>query len=601
MRPRELTKDCIHKLRKENTGDSKHSGILQVAAIRPDCSFMTLSDGHSSSDVALFKSIRPKVESTDLKPNDVVQASMLLHKGTVVVLTNFEKVYGNVGRLIGAPVAYDAYINRDCINPDGDILIPRHLWENTRNRQSAAAGNGIGRPIQQLAEIKVDEDDIHKISSLTTGSQEFLLKAKVIKKSQIRRFPQGKMEGCVFDIVIADDSDQIQATLFSAVAEKFSEELQVGKVYLFMGGEVRKGGKFNKANNPNEIYFSSKTQIQQCPDSDLKVITKYKFKKIGEIQNEANYAQIDLACVVSKVGECTEIQLKSGEMKEKQVLQVKDDSNYEMEVTLWGAIENQRDIRLGDTVVFTNLSVGEYNKAKVLNSSKGVTTINTNPDRTIPRVAELEKWKEAGQGEEVKLIKNERKQRELLVISIAQLKKDTEFLARESLGNHIYLISGYVASFGSSYTYDKCPNSDCYKKASREENGTGGISAVCPSHGMMNQPPVPKYIGNIKVVDHSDSIFLNYMTDSVGSLLFGCDSQTIKDMSEDGETLQEHLKKRSNLKFTFKVNLKSDSYNGQDRIKYQVHNCFDQIGNRLKLENITLVNSINRLHESLIN
>lgn len=601
LKPRELTKDCIHRMRKENSGDSKHSGILQVISIRTDNSFMTLSDGHSSTDVALFKSIRPKVETEGIKQNDIIQALMLLHKETIIVLTNFQKVYSDVGKMIGAPVSYEAYQKRDYINPDGDILIPRHFWENPKKKPISSLASSSGQQIQTLAQLKLGDDDIHKISSLTTGSQEFVLKAKVIKKNPVRKFAQGKTEGCVFDIVIADDTDEIQGTLFSAVADKFVDELQVGKIYLFMGGEVRKGGKFNKANNPNEIYFSSKTQIQVCLDSTFNVAVKYKFKKIGEIQNEANWTQVDLAGVVSKVGDRSEIQLKNGEMKEKQVLQVKDDSNFELEVTLWGKIDNQEKLQVGDTVIFTNLSVGEYNKAKVLNSSKGATTITLNPDKTIPRVAEVEKWKEAGHNEDVKLIKNERKQREHLVISIAQLKRDTEFLARETLGKQIYLVSGYVSTFGTSFTYDKCPNADCYKKAGREENGSGEVTAVCPTHGMMTQPPVPKYIGSIRVVDHSDTIFLSYTNDSVGSLIFGCDAQNMKELGEDPEQLKDYLKTRSNLKFTFKVSPKSDSYGGQDRIKYQVHNCFDQIGNRLKLENIILVNTINRLHDNLIN
>lgn len=600
LKVRELSKDMMHNMHKSQDGQTKFSGALQVLGIKEDNSFITLSDGFSHQDAALFKSLRPKVDTISLKPKDIVYVTLLLHKGNVNVVTGFEKIYSDVDKVIGTPMPYNSYLERNCINPDGNNMIPRIHWDPPKPKSSSTQTTTTG-PINTMprASIVGSDDEIQKISLLTTSTTEFLVKAKVIKKMPRKEFSQGKGKGCFFDITIADDTDEIKCSFFNASCDKYCNLIEVGKVYLFAHGEVRKGGKFNTTTNPHEIYFNSKTDIQECPSDSLKPIIKYKFKKIGEIMNMPNYQQVDLAGVVASVGESKTISTKTGATIPKQVFKVRDDSNYEIEVTLWGDLDNQKEISEGDTVVFTSLQIGEYNKSKVLNSMKEQTKIILNPDNNLPRLADLNKWKGVGQ-HQVKALKTEKKAKEFLLISIAQLKKETEFLSEDSGSKNTYLISGYVASFGTSYTYQKCPTSDCYKKATQEPDNFGRLVTICQTHGQLDQPPVPKFIGNIRIVDHTDQCFLNYNSDHVAAIIFGCDASEMNEKTQNQEELNEYLKTRSGMKFTFKVYVKFETYQGQSRQKFIIQNCYDQIGNRLLYENKSLLSTVYKLQESLI-
>jgi replication factor A1 len=600
LKPKELSKDLVHTMHKDQDPQTKHSGALQVLGIKADNSFMTLSDGYSHVEAALFKSVRPKVETLGIQARDIVYVTLLLHKGNIDVVTNFEKLYTGVEKVIGTPIPYASYLERECVNPEGSVLIPRIHWDPPKPKSAPAAGGNSG-PISSMpkASIVGSDDEVQKISLLTTSNTEFLIKGKVTKKSTRKEFPSGKGKGSVFDIVIADDSDEIKCSFFNTSCDKYFDLMEVGKVYIFSNGEVRKGGKFNNTTNQYEIYFNSKTDIAECPSDSFKTIQKFKFKKIGEIMKENNFSQVDLAGVVSFVGEHKDIMLKTGAVKPKQTFKIRDDSNYEIEVTCWGDIENQDKLKEGDTVIMTSLTVGEFNKAKVLNSVKDSTKITPNPDNTLPRVADLNKWKEAGQ-DQVKSLKSERKAREFLVISIAQLKKETEFISDDSGAKNSYLISAYVASFGQSFSYQKCPYADCYKKATQETDHNGKMVTLCQAHGQLEQPPVPKYIGNIRIVDHTDQCFVNFNSDHTGAIIFGCDASEINEKAQNKEELNEHLKKRSGLKFTFKVYVKFENYQGQSKQKFVIQNCYDQIGNRLMYENKSLLSTIAKLQESLI-
>lgn len=49
--------------------------------------------------------------------------------------------------------------------------------------------------LQSKSLTQYDDEDIHKISTLTTGPSDFVIKAKVATKSKVREFNQGKGKG----------------------------------------------------------------------------------------------------------------------------------------------------------------------------------------------------------------------------------------------------------------------------------------------------------------------------------------------------------------------------------------------------------------------
>ena len=597
-KPRELSKDLIHSMRRENEASTKFFGIFQVINIREDRAFITLSDGYSYSEVALFKSIRTKIDSSDTKVHDIVYGTLILHKGSIEVLMNFDRIYSNVNKLIGEPIPYSQYRERDLINPNGDNSIPRQFWDE--KKASAAPQNSISQTGPSPAMIKdLDDDDVHKLSTLTSGQLEFIIKVRVRSKTNLRQFDQGKAKSSLFNIVIADETQEIQGTFFSTAADKFFDLIQEGSTYLIIGGEVRRGGKYNSTANSLEIYFNTKTEIVKCPDTMGEVKPYYNFKKIGDIKKLQNFTAVDLVGVVETVEEGGNITMKTGEAKRKQTFKIVDDSNHVIGVTVWGNIPGVEKLQKDDVVIFTGLTVGEFNKTKGLNTKPQSKVIPNPGEDHHEAVKTLTQWLASRDESGVRTVKNETKLPDNYYITLSQLKRDTEFLDKSSPLKQVFTVSGYPTIFGNTFTYNKCPLAECFKKAELFQNDQGGASSECQTHGHLPQPPVPRFIGNVRITDHTENCYMNYTSDQVGQILFGLDAQAMVRLAEDKEALGALLEKRSNMKFTFKVGIKFDSYQGTEKMKYSIFNCYDQEGNRLKYENLGLINTIQKIRDNL--
>jgi replication factor A1 len=605
LKPRELTRDLIHSIHKEQNKDKKSYGYLQVIQLEEGHKFMTLSDGFSYQKVALFSSIRDKVDTMGIKQYDVLYVCLLLHKGFMDVMTSFEQVYTGLTKAIGHPIPYEDYVNRMTANPDGSADIPRQFWEE--KKPAAANKSQPTEPISSGPQLLktvgiVSDDDVHSIASLTSGATEFVLRAKVINKGQKREYNQGKNKSNLFDMIIADSTDSIKCTFFSTACDKFYDVIEQGKVYLFMNGEVRKGGKFNTCKNPNEIYFSPKSIIEECKGATLEISTKYDYKKVGEMQTLPLNTTVDLLGVISGIEDKVTINLKSGGSKPKQTFKVRDDSNFEIEVSLWGDFPETEGLREGDIVLFHNMMISEFSHSRVLNSKAGQTKLLV-PPPSSPQLTHLQNWKNTQQ-DTVKSLKQEKKSKDAVIITIEQLKKETQFLDKENMNKQTYSITAYVTSLQGTFTYQKCPVADCFKKAAPEDNGNGRTGCHCQVHGFVQQPPIPKYIGNIRVTDHTDSAYLNFTSDPVGKILFGCDAQEMHRIQSSGEVQNtsetELLKGRLNHKYTFKVMPKFETYNNKENIKYIISACYDQLGTRLYYENKFLLSTIQRLQDALV-
>lgn len=598
LKPTELTKDMIHTMRTKKESSTKYHGTLQILSIKEDQSFMTLSDGHSFQEVALFKSVRPRVVDLGLKPLDIVYPTLFLHKETIDVLADLRVVYQEVGVKIGEPIPYVNYVERDCINPNGDSAIPRRFWEVKKPRATNDSSMLL-EPTEGNTQILrvIDPEDVQKINSLTAGTTDFIIKAKVLYKSNKREYDQGKNKATLFGAKLADETDEIHATFFSTACEKYFDKLEVGKTYLFAHGEARKGTKYNLCKNPYEITFSSKTRIDEVDGTGFQVAEKYNFKKVGDVQREQLYNTIDLCAVVGTLGESKSLTLKTGENKLKTSLKVKDDSNLEIELTLWGEYPELQQVREDDVVIFTNLQVSEFNKNRVLNSKQNLTKIIVSPKLTISRVAEVTQWKSGGQ-EAVRSLNPEKKYRDTTMITIDQLKRETSGHLTDEIQKQQFFVTGYITSCGPTFTYLKCPLADCFKKATVEDNN-GNRSTSCPNHGTIDGAPIPRYIGNVRITDHTDSMYLNYTSDLVGQKIFGIDAQKILSLSGDKEGLERYLNPRKHMKFTYRVTCKRDDYGAQERVKYQIQDCYDQVGKRLEIENKTMLHTLKCLQENL--
>ena len=110
-------------------------------------------------------------------------------------------------------------------------------------------------------------NDAHMpIKALNQFSSDFVIKARVMKKGDLRNWSNARGQGQILNLDLIDrEQTVIQATAFNDQALRINEVLEQGKVYTFGGGTVKLANKrYTSIPNDYCLTFDQGTQIQPC-------------------------------------------------------------------------------------------------------------------------------------------------------------------------------------------------------------------------------------------------------------------------------------------------------------------------------------------------
>ena len=75
------------------------------------------------------------------------------------------------------------------------------------------------------------------IKHLNTFNRDWCIKARILKKAELRSWKNAKGEGFILNMDLIDrEGTMIQATAFNDTAKTFNEEIEQNKIYTFAGG-----------------------------------------------------------------------------------------------------------------------------------------------------------------------------------------------------------------------------------------------------------------------------------------------------------------------------------------------------------------------------
>jgi replication factor A1 len=608
--PKELTKDLLTNLARggdATDGGNRVFGFLQIIKVKEDSSQIELSDGYCSFEVLVFKTLRPKIQ-TEAKLYDVIWAGVLKHKEAVYVLFEVSVVLKNITDLIGRPVSFDEYKRKGFHNMAGSCLIPLSVTAGTESHKI-------------VSKVEEEDEDYTPISLLTVGSNSWAIKARIVSKSEIKSIPSkvsGREATTLFNLTLIDKSGKVSATFFKEAAQKFYDYLEVGKVYIFTNGEVRRRTNFTSNNSAVEITFSPRSDIAKCSSDGAVPLEYYEFKRCSDIQALENGIFCDLVGIILDIETESSIMTKKGEPLAKQVLKVGDDSMTEIELTFWG---NQtsllRNLKKGDLALFTSLRVSEF-KGKSLNTSQDTVITTKMPDHH--RVKEVIVWrnqKEKAGGissTNFASLKTGGDSKEAIIVTISNYKRiASELGSNTAMGEKfpVFTVIGWLSmlpvgvtpdgikSLGGNYFYNKCPNDKCYKKAEYDENDPN--RCVCSSCGVLNKPPVPKFIGTFRIADTTDQLYTKMSGDYVGSALYGKSCQQLREAeSIDRDDFVRYCYDRCNHLYYFRITPKMESYGGEIKVAHNCLSCYPVTGKTAMLGCKNMLATIKLLQNKLV-
>jgi len=232
---------------------------------------------------------------------------------------------------------------------------------------------------------------IQPISSLSPfiGTR-WSIKARVIDKSTIRTWNNARGSGQLFSMTLIDDQkDAIRATMFQEGVDKYYEKIQNEQVYIFSKGSVKNANKkFSTLTNDYELSLDGNSEIAPVADDNTIVRQKFTIVSIANLSNKEKNSSVDLCAVVSDIGEVSTIVTKAGESLKKRVLTLIDQSDAQVELTVWQDKAENLEATVGDLVAVKSARIGDWSGISLSLSSQGCVIVN--PD--IEQVQAVKQW-----------------------------------------------------------------------------------------------------------------------------------------------------------------------------------------------------------------
>jgi replication factor A1 len=292
---------------------------------------------------------------------------------------------------------------------------------------------------------------ITAISALNPFHNKWVIRGRVVTKSDIRHFTNQRGEGRLFSLEVADKTGQIKVACFSECVDIFYPMFEVGKVYTISKGSVKMANKqYSNSTSDYEIHLEKTSEVNMILDDHTPQYF-FKFTKIGELALSTHL--FDVVGVAKEVYPVTSVTIRSTQKEvSKRDIMLLDDTGS-IRLTLWG---QKASLDFGQTpiVAAKAVKVGEYNGLTL--STVVSSQVVINPE--IAEAYELRGWYEKF-GKDLKITAPRKEERRLI-----QEVRDGEL-------EYSLILATVISVKEDSLWYDSCPGEGCNKKVVLEDNG----------------------------------------------------------------------------------------------------------------------------------
>ena len=177
------------------------------------------------------------------------------------------------------------------------------------------------------------------IDSLHPYLTNWRIKIRVTRRGSVRHFHNPSGEGKVFNCDLLDkDGSQIVLTCFNEAADKFYPLLETNKCLYISSGRITASKKnFTHIKNDYAIILNPQSVVEPAIDDGAIAHQLWNFVSIESIGNRKEGDFVDVCGIVTKVNEISSIMSHRYQREiRKRTINISDDSNKAIEITLWG-------------------------------------------------------------------------------------------------------------------------------------------------------------------------------------------------------------------------------------------------------------------------
>ncbi|KFY45881.1 hypothetical protein V495_02782 [Pseudogymnoascus sp. VKM F-4514 (FW-929)] len=468
---------------------------------------------------------------------------------------------------IGDPQALKMKDEEEDVKPAPGAVSGAGFYGNKPAQQPAAAERSI--PTRTGPSSSAAHGNIYPIEALSPYAHKWTIKARVSNKSEIRTWHKQSGEGKLFSVNLLDESGEIKATGFNEQCDQLYDLFQEGSVYYISSPCRVQLAKKQFTNLPNdyELTFDRETQVEKAEDQENVPQVRFNFTNIANLQTVEKDTTIDIIGVLKEVADVNQIVSKStSKPYDKRELTLVDDSDFSVRLTIWGKTATAFDAQPESIVAFKGAKVSDFGGRSLSLLSSG--SMSLDPD--IPEAHKLRGWYDT-HGRSNTFASHSGMAsagaaggRQDPVMSIAKVYEDN--LGMSESTDYFSTKATIVYIKQENFAYPACLSEGCNKKVTDMGDGTWRCEKCDISH----PKPEYRYIMSLNVNDHTGQLWLSCF-DDVGRLVMGMSADQLMALKDSDDPAAGRAFEEANCKtMLFKCRAKMDSFQDQQRVRYQV-------------------------------
>lgn len=473
----------------------------------------------------------------------------------VIILLNLVVLVpgADVGEKIGNPG-----------NSSSTAPVANATTENNVESRSAFNTNAVPKSVN-TPQVNGSVQAVHPIASLTPYQNKWTIKARVTNKTPVRTWSNSRGEGKLFSANFLDESGEIRATGFNDSVDKFYDLLELNKVYYISRATLKTANKnYSTVNNDYEMTFTPDTTIIPCEESSSSIpMLQYDFVPIANIENIEKDTCIDVIGVCKSAGEAqTFVARTTNKELTKRDITIVDQSNKEVNLTLWGNDAQKFDGNLNPVIAIKGAKVSDFNGRSL--SVTMSSTMQINPD--IREAHLLKGWFDReGCNLESESLSSK------IGSASGNMSGQWKTFAQvnsEQLGMgdkpEYYVTKATVVMLRKeNCMYMACPSEECNKKVVDMNNGLYRCEKCNREYTEFKW----RLLLSISLADFTENQWVTCFQEAAEAIL-GVTAQELGSLKEtDEERFNEVLADANFKSYIFKLRTKLETYNEESRLK----------------------------------
>jgi len=410
------------------------------------------------------------------------------------------------------------------------------------------------------------------IEGLNPYKNNWTIKARVMRKEDLRSVSTKSGEMSVFSMDLCDESGEIRASVWREAAVKIYAQVEEGKVYFISRGQLKMANKrYSTLNNEYEMSLGFDTIVQMADEQDSCAMpaVRYSFVQIASIADKPTNAIVDVLGVATSISPVTSLTSKSGKELTKRTVTLSDDSGASIEATIWG----QKAVAFPDegepVVALKGMRVTEWNQKSLGFSQGSIYEIDPEMEAGIKLRAW---WKGGGSSQAISSLsvnggggggggaRDDSSRAPLHEVKNMQVSStETEWANVRCYLSRLQPARGNEEPKPAWYA--AC--NKCQKKLMGDEQS----GFTCEACNWSGSEANYRYILQLAVVDHSDTAYITAFNDQATAILGKSASQLKAIKDSDLSEYEAIVSDAQWTQYVLRLRVKSDTYQDVERIK----------------------------------